>query len=39
MCNADFRLVTFEIEVFLDVYGFVVNVCDNLAIFIKNEDV
>ena len=34
-----FREVTFEVEVLLGVYGFVVNVVDNLAIFIFNEDV
>ena len=31
--------VTFEIEVLLSVCEFVVNVCDNLGIFIFNEDI
>ena len=34
-----FWLLTFEMEVMLGVCGFVVNVCDNLAIFVFNEDV
>ena len=31
--------MTFEMEVLLGVFGFVVNVCDNLTILVVNEDV
>ena len=36
---AIFGAVTFEVGVLLGVCGFMVNVCDNLAIFSFNEDV
>ena len=36
---ADFGVMTFEIEVLLCVWGFAVNICDNLVILIFNEDV
>ena len=36
---AAFGMVTFEVDVLLGICGFVVNFCDNLAIFVFNEDV
>ena len=34
-----FWVMTFKIEVLLGVCGFVVNICDNLAILIFNEEI
>ena len=34
-----FEVIALEMAVLLDVYGFVENICDNLAILVLNEDV